>query len=100
MAVSGATVQGKRWQLVHKTAHEMADGPVPATLRGMIHDPVTWTSMCGAVFAVLGVVALMTTKPGWGLAVAIILALYVVGALVGRALATRGSQVHQARAAG
>ena len=89
MALMGATVQGKRWQMVGKAAEELPDGPVPESLRQRIDDPVAWSSMGGSVCAAVGVVSLMTIKPGWVAAIAIVTIAYAIGALAGRLLVAR-----------
>lgn len=99
MAVLGATVQGRRWQMVGKAADDLPDGPVPASLRRLIDDPVGWSSMGGAVFAVVGVVALMTIKPGLAASVAIATIAYAVGGLAGWMLVRRRSEVPVPRVA-
>lgn len=93
MAALGPTVQGKRWQLVEATADELPDGLVPESLRRLIDDPVAWSSMGGSVFAVVGVVALMTIKPGWTASVAIAVAAYAVGGASGWMFVRRGPEV-------
>lgn len=93
MAALGPTVQGKRWQLVEKAADDLPDGPVPDSLRRLIDDPIAWSSMGGAVFAAVGVVALMTIKPGWGASVAIAVIAYVVGGASGWMFVRRRPEV-------
>lgn len=93
MAALGSTVQGRQWQKVEKAADDLADGPVPETLRRLINDPVAWASMGGALFGAVGVVALMTIKPGWVAAIAIVTLAYAVGGVAGWMLVTRRSQV-------
>lgn len=89
MAILGPAVQGKTWKAVDQAAHDLPDGPVPAQLRHRMEDPAAWASTGGSVLSALGVVAVMTIKPGWGIAVAIVVAGYALGAVGGRMLVVR-----------
>ena len=93
MAVLGSTVQGKHWQAVEKAAHDLPDGPVPPSLRRLIDGPRAWASMGGSVAVALGVVALMTIKPGWVASIATVAIAYAVGGVAGWMFVARPSEV-------
>lgn len=91
MAILGPAVQGKTWKAVEEAAHELPDGPVPPQLRRLMEEPRAWAATGGSVLGALGVVANMTLKPGWGVAVATVVIGYGIGAVAGRMLVARTS---------
>ncbi len=70
-----AAVNARRGKGIHGAAQESPDGGVPGSLTRRINDPMLWTSVQTMLFATLGIVYLMTVKPG------------VVGSLVAMAVA-------------
>jgi hypothetical protein len=63
IAVLGGAVSGRRTGAIVR-AFPAGDGPIPATLGRRLHDPVLALSMGVRVALFLGVVFLMSTKPG------------------------------------
>jgi len=70
-----AVVNARRGKAIHSSAREAPEGGVPGGLTRRINDPMLWTSVQTMMFAALGMVYLMTVKPG------------VVGSLVAMAVA-------------
>lgn len=89
MSGVGSSVQGRRMPAVHEAAAALPDGPTPGPLRAQVVDPVMWTSIGGSAGSGLGIVFLMTTKPGWVGSIAVIVVAALVGAGAGRAAAGR-----------
>lgn len=99
MSGLGSTVQGRRLQAVHQSAAALPDGPTAAPLQAQILDPVMWTSIGASDGAGLGIVFLMTTKPGWLGSLAVVVVAALVGAAIGRAAAGRASATASPRIA-
>ena len=76
-----------RMRSILRLAAEAPDGPVPADLRTLIHDPLLGTSLQTMAAVVLGVVFLMTTKPPLTGAIAAMAAAIVLGVASGLPLA-------------
>lgn len=85
LAVMGPVVNGRRGTVIHR-ALQAGSGPLTEALRRQIRDNVLWTSVLTMAGLALGIVFLMTVKPGFPGAFA---ALVVFGALgAGLSLAT------------
>jgi uncharacterized membrane protein len=89
MSGLGSTVQGRRMPAIHAAAAALPDGPMPEQLRAQVVDPVMWTAIGGSAGSGLGIVFLMTTKPGWVGSILVIVVAALVGAGAGRAAASR-----------
>lgn len=63
------------------------DGSPSPELRAIILQPLPWTVAFARNTAALGALLIMTLKTGWVASIAIVLALAVIGAAVGRRLA-------------
>lgn len=99
MSGLGSTVQGRRMTAVGQSAAALPDGPAPAQLRAQVVDPVMWTSIGASDGTGLGIVFLMTTKPGWLGSVAVVVVAALAGAAIGRASAGRASAAASPQAA-
>lgn len=64
LMVLGPAVNARRLGAIHKAADDAPDGPVPAELRARVLDPVLWTAMQAMTAVTVGIVFLMTVKPG------------------------------------
>ncbi len=64
MSIVGPLVNSRRLRMIHNAAEKIPAGPVPQSLTQMIEDPVLWTGVQTLSMMALGVVFLMTTKPG------------------------------------
>ena len=89
MAAVGASVLRSRFEVIGRASAEAGDGPIPPQIDRMVASPVTWVVLSAINGATLGVVWVMTNKPGWAAAPAIVAALAAVGGGVGAYLAGR-----------
>lgn len=102
MSAQGPLVNGRRFQAIHASAQAAAqaapDGPLPATLVRQLHDPILWISMHTSAAIVVGLVFLMTVKPGLvGSLVALVVTLAL--GVVWAQLSQRAGQAGQVAAA-
>jgi hypothetical protein len=79
LAILGGAINGKRLEAIHVAAEAAPAGPVPATLRQQINDPVLWTAVQTMTVGALGIVYLMTVKPGWVASVVCMLIAFAIG---------------------
>lgn len=84
MMVLGMGVTARRLKAIQRAAlaDVAADGISP-TIQRRIHDPVLWIATQMAGSAALGVVFLMTTKPGWGGSLLALAVALVAGSVIG-----------------
>jgi hypothetical protein len=80
LAPVGPLIINPRLHSIGKEAHSQADGPLPTSLRGRIHDPVLALAMRCSVAVLVGLVFLMTTKPALMASVVVMLTVVVIGA--------------------
>ena len=86
MSAWGAIVNGRFAEQIARQAALLGSGPIPPELARMLNNPLHWTSVAAMFTGSLGVVFLMTTKPGWlGSIVALIIA-FVLGAVLAQVL--------------
>ncbi len=93
-SVLSPTVTSPRFKAIHRASETAPEGPVSAELAQLTHDPVLLTTIFIMDFLTVAVVCLMTTKPGWGGALAIIAAAFLAALVAakrvqGNATATR-----------
>lgn len=91
MAAVGAGVLGRRFRAIGIASADAAEGPVPPQVAGLLRAPGVWAALSGVNGAALGVLWLMTNKPGWATSVGVVVGAMVVGAAVGAVLARRGT---------
>jgi hypothetical protein len=91
MAAAGAGVLGRRFRAIGIAAADTAEGPVPPELAGRLGAPGVWAALSGVNGAGLGVLWLMTNKPGWATSVGVVAGATVIGAAVGAILARRST---------
>jgi hypothetical protein len=106
MIALGAGIIGPRMRAIVLSTRQSPDGSLPSQLSARIHDPVLFTLLLIQAVLLLGIVFLMTTKPGLAssiivMAVALVLGL-ASGMLVSRPRRTRGleSAAHTDRTSG
>jgi hypothetical protein len=92
--VLGAGLIGPRMRALVMATREIPDGSLPSQLSARIHDPVLFTVLLIQALMLLGIVFLMTTKPGLAssiivMRVALVLGL-TLGVLISRLRHTRG----------
>ncbi|HEY8492130.1 MAG TPA: DUF2269 family protein [Dehalococcoidia bacterium] len=64
MIVLGPAVNARRLGTISREAKDAPDGPVQGALRARILDPVLWTTVQTMSVVAVGIVFLMTVKPG------------------------------------
>lgn len=79
----GAFVLDVRMHTILDRAREMPDGPLPEMLAASTHDPLLAIGAQCMATMLLGVVFLMTTKPGFALAALVMAAALTLGLLTG-----------------
>jgi hypothetical protein len=82
--LTGALVVGRRLAGIG-LASIGRQGPLAPEERARIHDPALWSSIFGMNGGALGVVWLMTNKPGWGQSIGVPLFLTLLGVILGAA---------------
>jgi hypothetical protein len=82
------TVAGRHLRAINSVL-PTTDGPVSPALRAILLRPGPWTVGFATNLATLGVLFVMTLKPGWGVATGIVAAMAAIGAAIGRAAAQR-----------
>ena len=97
MATLGPTLQGRRLTALYAEAVAAPDGPVTSALQRKIQDRVAWGSVLTMGGTMLGIVALMTLKPDWIEAIAIIIVAALLGLMVGLALARPGTSLAESQ---
>lgn len=88
-AVGGA-VQGRHLAAIGVAAAGVDEEHVPSGLAQLVAQPAPWRFGFAANGAAVGILWLMTTKPGWLGSVAVVLGLTAVGAIVGSAVVRPG----------
>lgn len=88
----GSSVNTPRARVILQAAESTGRGEISRDLRTAIFDPVLWISVLGMSGATVGIVFLMTTKPGWLGSIAAVLIGTVIGAAIGQALIRREAQ--------
>ncbi len=79
-----------RMRSILQLAREAPDGPLPARLRTLIHDPLVATSLQTLAAVVVGIVFLMTTQPALAGAITVILIAIGLGLASGQVRVRRG----------
>ena len=82
MGVLGPAVSGRRLGALGQAAGTAQDGAVSAALSAQINDPVLRTTANVTMWAGLGIVFLMTVKPGWGGSLAAIAVALAIGLIL------------------
>lgn len=98
LSLQGPLVAGRRGHAVKAALIANGPGPLAPEARRMTRDRALWTAGMTNEFLVLGVVWVMTEKPGWGGGIAALVVAYAVG-LVLAARLTREPAVESAAAA-
>lgn len=88
-ALTGALVVGRGLTRIGRLAAEHP-GPLPPAARVEVARPDLWGAISAMNGGAVGIVWLMTTKPGWMVAITVPVVLSLVGGIVGVAVARRG----------
>lgn len=83
MSALGPLINMRRLKAIHMMAHTLAAGPIPLELKERIVDPVLWTSILTMTSIVIGIVFLMTVKPGLPVTVGVAAVALLVGLALG-----------------
>jgi hypothetical protein len=86
MAAVGAGMLGRRFRAVGIASADTTEGPVPLQVAGLLRAAGVWAALSGMNGAALGVLWLMTNKPGWATSVGVVVGATVIGAGVGAIL--------------
>lgn len=86
LAPVGALVIDPRVRAIAKMAAEAPDGPLPDALDAHTHDPLLFIGLHTYVLYLVGIVALMTTKPSLGVSVLVMVVALALGLISGSAL--------------
>ena len=79
LSIQGPLVAGRRGHAVKAALIANGPGPLGPEARQMTRDQALWTAAMTNEALVLGIIWVMTEKPGWGGAVAAVAVAYAVG---------------------
>lgn len=82
LSIQGPLVAGRRGHAVKAALIANGPGPLGSEARRMTRDQALWTAAMTNEALVLGIIWVMTEKPGWGGAVAALAVAYAVGVAV------------------
>jgi hypothetical protein len=91
MLVLGGAVVGRGMSKMGKMAATAPDGPLSAELAAAVQDRAVWTSSFVLTGFGVGVLWLMTNKPGWTESIIVVIAMGLIGAAVGSATTRAGT---------
>ncbi len=97
LSLQGPLVAGRRGHAVKAALMANGPGPLGPEARRMTRDRALWTAGMTNELLVLGIVWVMTVKPGWGGAIAALAVAYAVGLALAASL-TRPPAVEAAPA--
>jgi hypothetical protein len=83
LALQGPLVAERTAKKLERALHDNGPGPLGEKARGMTRHPGLWVAELSNIGLVLGVVWIMTQKPGTASAIAAIIGGYAVGAALG-----------------
>jgi hypothetical protein len=98
LSLQGPLVAGRRGHAVKAALIANGPGPLGPEARRMTRDRALWSAAFTNVFLVLGIIWVMTEKPGWGGAVAALAIAYAVGFVLAARL-TRAPAIESVPAA-
>jgi hypothetical protein len=91
MLVLGGAVVGRGMSKMGRMAATAPEGPLSAELQMAIHDQAVWTSSFVLTGFGVGVLWLMTNKPGWTESIVVVLGFGLIGAALGAATTRRAA---------
>jgi hypothetical protein len=92
MGVIGGAGVGRSLEAIGRSLAQTEGPQIPSTVARRIRSPRLWSQTFALVGIAVGVLWLMTNKPGWGGAVGVVVGLAVVGAAAGAAVARRAGR--------
>ena len=87
--IVGSAIPGKRLEAIGAAAGSAPPGPLSDELRQKVRDPQLWMVATMNSTAAMGVIWLMTNKPGWVWSIVVVVVLGAAGAFGGRSMATK-----------
>lgn len=91
MLVLGGAVVGRGMSKMGRMAATAPEGPLSPELQTAIHDQAVWTSSFVLTGFGVGVLWLMTNKPGWTESIVVVLGFGLIGAALGAATTRRAA---------
>lgn len=92
MGILGPTINARRMKAIYASARATPDGPVPASLKKLINNRVLWTSVMAMSFVDLGIIYLMTIKPGWIETIVVMIVAAAAGAILAQLVLRNAAQ--------
>jgi hypothetical protein len=89
LTAAGSGFVGVRLARLGRSVAEIPDGPLSASVRDAARDPALWAVLSGQNGAAMGLLWLMVAKPGWTASIVVVVALALIGAIIGTAAARR-----------
>lgn len=86
LAPIGPMLGGARLRRLVAEAEQIGDGPITAQLRHQASAPSLWGPVHSLVGVAIGLVALMTYKPGWAAGAGLLLVTFALGWIAGSAV--------------
>lgn len=93
LAGLGPLINTRRLKALQHEALALPNGPVPASLRRRIQDPIFWSSVLGLNAMAVGVIYLMVLKPGLTATLLVVVMSILLGIGSGCILTLRKRQV-------
>lgn len=93
LSVLGSVVQGRRMTVISDTVQNLPDGPVPASVAALTHDPVLHVAGWGSAGAAFSYLWLMVEQPGLLGSVLAFVVGPVIGILVGQVVLNQAATV-------
>jgi hypothetical protein len=87
MIVLGILVVGRRFGAIETAASAAGEGPVPPDVARRIAEPGPWVCLFALNGVAVGILWLMTNKPGWAVSVAVVAGLAAVAGAIGGTVA-------------
>jgi predicted cobalt transporter CbtA len=91
MGVVGGTVVGRGLAAIGRSL--TSEGPVSPELAQFVARPTPWVAASALNGIGIGLIWLMVNKPGWLQSTSLVIALAIVGALIGAALTSRAGRI-------
>jgi hypothetical protein len=83
MIALGAGLIGPRMRALGMSAREAPDGLLPSQLAARIHDPILFTVLLIQAVLLVGIIFLMTTKPGLASSIIVMVVALILGVALG-----------------
>ena len=99
-SIIGPAVLAKRGAALVEQVEQAPPGEADAVLSAALNDPRLWSLMHGMAASAVGILWLMTNKPGTVASWVTVIATFAVGALAGRVASQRGDVARESGVAG